>query len=271
MLRITRYIYIHFLTPVLFAVCIFEGKGFEIVSAYIAMVLHELAHTAAAAMIGLRISHITFFPFGVNLKLKNKLIASLADEIILYAAGPLVNVFISITAVILYNFFPVYEIKYIYISNTMLFIINLLPALPLDGGIILKKVLMHKFGNNAAITILRLFSSAAALLLLIFGAYVVYVTEFNFSVLLLAVLISGNVFTQKEKYNLDYIKELMFYKDKSKKRTIIKAADASASERDIVKLLDFGKYNIIFLIDENGKIRNTLTETEIVNNVLNAK
>lgn len=271
MIRITRYFYIHILTLLLFAVCAAAHKSFEIFSAYFTMTLHELAHTAAALSIGLRISHITFFPFGVNLKLKNKLVASLADEIILYASGPLINVIISVFAAVLYKFFPIYEIKYIYISNTALFLINLLPALPLDGGIILKKILIHNFGSGAAINILRIFSAVTAFFMLLLGAYIVYATEFNFSVLLLAVLIAGNIFTQKEKYNLDYIKELMFYTKKSKKRTTVKAADISASERDIIKSFDFGKYNIVFIIDENGKIKKTLTETEIVNKVLNIK
>ena len=42
---------------------------------YVVMILHELAHCLAAVCIGLKISHIDFYPFGVNLKLKNKLVA----------------------------------------------------------------------------------------------------------------------------------------------------------------------------------------------------
>lgn len=268
MIRITRYLYIHILTVLLFAVCIVSNKTFEIVSAYSVMTVHELAHTAAAAAIGLRISHITFFPFGVNLKLKNKIVGSLADEIILYASGPLINAVFALLAMLLYKRFPIYKLQYIYILNTALFIVNLLPAMPLDGGIILKKILVHKIGSNAAIAALRAVSVITAVIMLLLGAYTVYITGFNFSVLLLAVLIMGNIFTQKEKYNLDYIKELMFYKNKSKKHAVIKAVDASKTEREIAKSFDFGKYNIVFLIDGDGKIKNTLTETEIMNKIL---
>ena len=112
------------------------------------MTVHELAHTAAAAAIGLRISHITFFPFGVNLKLKNKIVGSLADEIILYASGPLINAVFALLAMLLYKRFPIYKLQYIYILNTALFIVNLLPAMPLDGGIILKKILDFTFESE---------------------------------------------------------------------------------------------------------------------------
>ena len=54
---------------------------------YAVMILHELAHCLAAVCIGLKISHIDFYPFGVNLKLKNKFVYSLADEIIFQRAA----------------------------------------------------------------------------------------------------------------------------------------------------------------------------------------
>jgi len=268
MIRITKYLYIHILTAALFAACFFTHRTFEITAAYAAMTLHELAHALAAVCIGLKISHITFYPFGVNMKLKNKIVCSLSDEIILYAAGPLVNAAIAILSASLYRHFPLYHLQYMYMANTALFAVNLLPALPLDGGIILKKILIHKFGNGIGVKVLKAVSFLTAMAMAAMGIYVVYITRFNFSVLLLSALVVGNIFTQKEKYNLDYIKELMFYKDKNKKYVAVKAADISESERDIVKSFDFGKYNIVFLVDEKGRIVKTLTETEIINKIL---
>lgn len=268
MIKIARCLYIHILTVILFIVCIISNKSFEIISAYCVMTVHELAHTVAAAAIGLRISRISFFPFGVNLKLKNTIVAALSDEIILYASGPLANAFFALAANLLYQRFPLYKLQYFYILNTALFIVNLLPALPLDGGIILKKILIYKIGSKSAVTVLKVISSITAAGMLIGGIYVIILTGFNFSVLLLAVVLIGNIFTQTEKYNLDSIKELMFYKNKSKKHTAVKTADIAASDREIIKSFDFGKYNIVFFIDENGKIKKTLTETEIINNLL---
>lgn len=42
------------------------------------------------------------------------------------------------------------------------------------------------------------------------GIYVMYITKFNFSVLLFSALMIGNIFTQSEKYNVDLTKTLMF-------------------------------------------------------------
>ena len=48
------------------------------------------------------------------------------------------------------------------------------------------------------------------------GIYVMYITKFNFSVLLFSALMIGNIFTQSEKYNVDLTKTLMFNNKKEK-------------------------------------------------------
>ena len=271
MIKITKYIYIHIFTVVLFAVCFCTRNFFELSAIYAVMLLHEVAHLIAAVCIGLRASHITLYPFGVNLKLKNKMICSLSDEIILYAAGPLCNAVFSLAAIMLYQHFPIYAIQYFYISNTALCAINLLPTSPLDGGIILKKILAYKIGTKKASKVTTVISVIMSLLLVFLGIYIVYITKYNYSVLMLSVLLIGNIFTQKEKYNFDYIKELMFYKNKSRKHVSVKVADENATPREISKLFDFGKYSIVFQTDNSGKIKNIVTETEIIDKILDGK
>ena len=268
MIKLTKHIYVHILTFVLIAVCVFLGKAYELLSVYGVMLLHELAHLFAAVCIGLKISHMTLYPFGVNLKLKNKLVCSIADEIILYSAGPLVNAVAALLVAFLYAHTPSYKLQYLYISNIMLFITNLIPATPLDGGIILKKLLVYKLGTRSAQIIIRCISAVFAALFLVAGVYAVYVTGYNFSILLMSVLLIGNLFTQKEKYNLDYVKELMFYKNKNRNRVEWKVFNEKKSLPEISRSFDYGKYNIVLLTDDDGKIANILTETEIINKII---
>ena len=79
MIKIFGYIYVHFLTVVLFLVCFIIGKLETLFITYLIMFVHELSHLIAASAIGLKPSYIAFYPFGVNLKLKNKLVCSLSD------------------------------------------------------------------------------------------------------------------------------------------------------------------------------------------------
>ena len=139
MIKLFPGVYIHFLTVALFSACYITGKLETLFITYLILFLHESAHLCAANAIGLKSSHICFLPFGVNLKLKNKMVYSLTDEIILYISGPLSNILMAVFAKMFFKEHFWYED--FYSKNIVLCIINLLPILPLDGGVVLKKII----------------------------------------------------------------------------------------------------------------------------------
>lgn len=261
-------IYINPLTAVMLAVCYITRHLEIFYITYGVMTLHELSHLLAAKMIGLRAAYIAFHPFGVNLKLKNKLICRLSDEIILYFAGPLCNIALACAALLVFRFYPNPWLRFFYGSNIMLFVMNMLPVVPLDGGIVLKKLLMYRVGYKTAGRIMTAFSALLGAALFALGAYVLYVTQFNYSVLFLAVFLLGNAFTQKEKYNVDYVKELMFYKDKSTKRVRHCIENIDEDYRRVAKSFNSGAYSVVYFLDGSGKINRIMTETEIIDKIL---
>ncbi len=267
MIRINRYLYVNILTAALFAVCA-ANRSLELICVtYAVMLLHEAAHALAAVCIGLGISHITLQPFGVNLKLKNKIVYSLADEIILYISGPLCNVILAFAAAALYGRYPCEKLRLFYIGNIMLFIMNMLPAPPLDGGVILKKILSRLFDRNAARKITTVISALVSAAAMIAGTYILVKTRFNFSLLLFSLLLLGNAFTQKEKYDADFVKKLAFRPKKNPKKVYHAVAGEDESPAEMVKKFRQGRYNVIYVTGNDGKIKKTLTETEIINNL----
>jgi stage IV sporulation protein FB len=130
------------------AMIYFSGNTNLYILTYAVMALHESSHLIAALCIGLKPESITFSPFGVNLKLKNKIISSISDEVILYSSGPLVNGVLAIVGLIL-NDYTLYRI------NTVLMIMNLLPVIPLDGGMICMRILSYRIGQRRAKKILN--------------------------------------------------------------------------------------------------------------------
>ena len=99
MIKLTKHLYIHSLTVVLFVVCYITRRLELLFMSYMIMTVHELSHLLAAVCIGLKPSRVVFYPFGVNLKLKNRIIYSVSDEVILYFAGPLSNIVMALAAV----------------------------------------------------------------------------------------------------------------------------------------------------------------------------
>lgn len=269
-IKVSRFIYIHFTTIFLFIIG-YLNRTLEIISiSYISVLLHEIAHLIAAILIGLLPSHIILFPFGVNLKLKNSLVYSLADEILLYLSGPFVNIFLALLSIPFMSYSRFWSV--FYYNNIGLFIFNLLPILPMDGGVIIKKILSRKIGSRNAEKILKVVSTILIICLICFEAYLIIKHNFNFSALVAAVFLTGNIFTNKEKYYLDFTKELMFYKNKDKrqiKKVKTLLVKENSSYKDVAKNFCMGNSYIIFKENEKGTIKEILTEREIMEGLLN--
>ena len=102
MIKIGRIFYIHYTTVLFFVICWFIRRLELLILSYFTVFLHEMAHTVTAYIMDLEPSYIAFFPFGVNLRIKRKIIYSVSDEILLYMSGPLFN---AVLALILQIFF----------------------------------------------------------------------------------------------------------------------------------------------------------------------
>lgn len=266
MIKVFKGIYIHFLTVAMFSVCFITGKLETLFITYFIMFIHELSHLLAATAIGLKPSHIAFYPFGVNLKLKNRLVCSLADEIILYMAGPLANIIMAVGAKIFFKDFFWYED--FYFKNIMLSIVNLLPIIPLDGGVIIKKIIGWRIGYKRSATVMRIISFVMIAMGIV-GLYKINMLRYNFSVYFFLVFLGGNLFTAKEKYNIDVLKELVFSDERIKKRkTRVLVAETGENLREVLKDFTNTHYNIVCFIGKNGEIKKIMSQREVINTLL---
>lgn len=102
---------------------------------FIFILLHELGHAITGVILGLKIKKININVFGLSIEFENYGKERLTNKIIIDMAGPAINIITFIIAVIFKN----EEIAYI---NILLAIINLLPIYPLDGGRIVKNLLL---------------------------------------------------------------------------------------------------------------------------------
>ena len=192
MIKLSKGIYIHFTTVLLFVFCYINRKLEILCASYVLVFLHELAHLLAALFIGLKPYRIVFFPFGVNLKLKNSIIGALSDEIILYMSGPLLNAVLAILSIF---FVKNQYFNLFYYNNLGLFLFNILPILPMDGGILMKKILTARVGRRRSEIILKCTSFVLILFLILIQCYLLIKNKFNFSILLAVVFLTGNIFT----------------------------------------------------------------------------
>lgn len=111
---------------------------------FIFILLHELGHAITGIILGLKIKKININVFGLSIEFENYGKERINNKIIIDMAGPFINIISFIIAVIFKN----EEIVYI---NILLAIINLLPIYPLDGGRIVKNLLLKKHNYKQVI------------------------------------------------------------------------------------------------------------------------
>ena len=146
----------------LLAFCYLITKNIRVFSILLFFILiHELIHLISGVILGLKPKKITFTIAGFSIEfeernVKNYLIKSkrrLKNKIIIDMSAPIVNLFLGI----IFAFVKIPDFTY---ANLIIFLINILPILPLDGGRILKNILLYKFTfrtvNNVMIEISRI-------------------------------------------------------------------------------------------------------------------
>ena len=156
-----------------------------VLTIFICVILHELGHVQAAAHFGIPTNKITLLPIGGVAAIK-RIPEKPKEELIVAIAGPLVNVVI---ALLIFIFFPVTQMFntlsessaasssinlstfpfYLFSANIILFIFNLIPAFPMDGGRILRALLAMKMTRLKATKIASITGQGIAVIFFVFG------------------------------------------------------------------------------------------------------
>lgn len=247
--------------------------------AYLFAFLHELGHIAAAKKLGVRIVSIEIQPFGVCGRLGSEFIKDPFNEILIALAGPAVNISVCLIMLIAgstlrgaADFIGVYR-DYILSVNICLALINLLPALPLDGGRVVKAALALKCGAVRAYNAMIRFSRTIVALLLLAAALLLVTSGYNFSMILISVFMLGNLANEQRNISLIQLKEILYHKEKLPRGKLSDcvpvAAYGSTPARVLLKKLSYNKYYIINVLDDGGEIVKTLTESQVVDALIN--
>jgi Zn-dependent protease len=125
------------------------------------VVLHEFGHAFAARRYGIRTSDVTLYPFGGIASLE-RMPEKPGQEIVVALAGPAVNLVIAaaLTLVMGASLDPgqmaqiggggASLVGRLAAVNMMLFLFNLIPAFPMDGGRVLRALLAIRMGYTRA-------------------------------------------------------------------------------------------------------------------------
>ncbi len=154
------------------AAYIAAGLGPQVAVLCVVVIAHELAHLLVARTCGVEVIGIELFPFGGMAKTGGMPADEPVVEAVIATAGPLNNFLLYGLGLAVRGLFGDTDLVSFYLDATMsLGLFNLLPALPLDGGRILRAFVARSLGYSPATAVLSRMGKAVALGLLVWGVY----------------------------------------------------------------------------------------------------
>lgn len=177
--------------------------------------IHELGHVLMGIILGFKIESISIIPTGFtvkfkaesenyNVKIKDGNLLSI-KKILIAIAGPLINFLIVLSTLIYYKFTKNSIIMHIPIdlviySNILIFIFNLIPIYPLDGGRILKEIVHIFKGIFQSYIITNKVSNVIVIILTIVSSIAILIYK-NIAILFILIYLWILVIGENKKFN----------------------------------------------------------------------
>jgi Zn-dependent protease len=121
---------------------------FGVAALFGSVALHELGHAMTARHYGIRTAHITLYPFG-GIAAIERMPSDPGQELAIALAGPAVN-FALVTvfgwAGAMSSGLPAEILEVFASMNLIMGLFNLIPAFPMDGGRVLRALLVRRMG-----------------------------------------------------------------------------------------------------------------------------
>ncbi|HML31256.1 MULTISPECIES: site-2 protease family protein [Sporomusa] len=250
-----------------FAVAGLADKALLIVSA---VLLHELAHMLMAGGLGYKVKQVELLPFGATARVERLADAGAVSEIMIAAAGPLASLGLAALCYAAAGVAGSWQEEIYFYGETHLMLagFNLLPALPLDGGRILRAVLTRRRDYRAATAIVVTMSHIISCLLIVLAGLIFL---FDHTVNLTMLVAAGFLLlTARTENTLAGFRTMRILARKKAEliacgimptRHLTAIEDAAISE--VIALFGPEQYYIVHIVDQNFKLCGALTETEV--------
>ncbi|MBS4535863.1 hypothetical protein GOQ29_09575 [Clostridium sp. D2Q-14] len=251
----------------------FSGYIYEFIIIFFILLIHEISHLIIALINKVKVKEINIFHFGAMIKFEYNLGIDPIKEIIISLAGPMTNLILLILSYILIYIYPESQIIDFFIEiNALLFTINILPILPLDGGRIIRGILYMQGGLKFSIKHINNISKISLTLLFFIG---LFFTKDIFEVIVLVLLVvylfkAARVEKEMAAYVLTQSitrKKILLKKNKIMKTHFLIALEG-ANLKSILNIILPHRYNIIFVINKNGDFLGRITEEKFFNGII---
>lgn len=151
-------VYLHLATVIVAMYMVLLGLGWTLVVAGLSVLLHEAAHAVVSACFGAPPIEIELTPLGALMRQEDEERLPPAQRLLMLLAGPMMSLVLCWLALMLTRngILSVAMGRMFFMSNMTLLLLNLLPALPLDGGRVIALLLSLKFRQETVRRTMRI-------------------------------------------------------------------------------------------------------------------
>lgn len=258
---------VNILFLLLCAVYVYLGLGLEIAVIFASVLVHELSHTIIAAILGVKVAEIELLPFGGQARIEDFTGLDPDKEIYTALAGPI----ISLSLAAIFYFIPAFQsakTPLIVQINFFLGIFNLLPALPLDGGRILRAYLARIVGYKKATARSALLGKIIAVFICAYGIYLFYEHKSGANFLVIAVILFWAAHREGKLLSYAFMRYLVHKKSELSSKGFLTSRQIVSHEDALIKgILDTTRpsyYMIVLILDAAHHPLGMRSEAELI-------
>ncbi|WP_025027403.1 M50 family metallopeptidase [Caldalkalibacillus mannanilyticus] len=249
-----------------FFLALLHGFIYDVMLLFIIVIIHELGHACTAKAYGWRVRKIQLLPFGGVAEVDEHGNRSTKEEMLVIVAGPLMNlIMIFFGLICLFSglwqeSFAMQFIEY----NMIIFLFNLLPILPLDGGKLVQIMLCTLFPFRKAIRHSLLVSGVC------FFMYLVIIILFYplyFYLWIVAIFLFISHILELKQSHFQFMRFILerYSKNQNHDLEVVSiVAYPTEALHDLIVRMYRNKYHYFCIVDEKGNISYVISEQELL-------
>ncbi len=178
------------------------------------IIAHEMAHAVCAVACGFAISQMEILPIGAMARIEGIFESSELCEIAIALSGPLLSILLACIGYSLYYYQQIYIFYLLMIVNVYIASVNLLPALPLDGGRVFRAILSNYIGLQRATKISCIIGIYAGIIMCLSSFVLSIKGLISPAFIMMGITISISSYKEKQRSTFLQIAQIMLKKER---------------------------------------------------------
>lgn len=238
------------------------------------VLLHEWAHAIAARWEQVEVTSVELLPFGGVARVAADLVLDPKKEALVAMAGPAANLILIGLALGLKNYglWDNHLGPFFLQSNLILALFNLLPALPLDGGRVLRAWLACRSGAAKATYITAWLGQAAAVVIAILGLLGICLHFNGLDIVFTALFVFYAATKEKAMAPFLFVRHLHRKQEELANFGLLPAEQLVVLDnvplQRVMQQFVPRRFHLIYLLDKNFSFRGMLTECQVLTAIL---